>query len=195
MRIAILHFSARDSGNCAAIARQLAMLHSGAEITVWPLAQANITPCRSCRYECFARADACPYAADDVRTIYDAILQSDLTYFILPNYADCPPALYFAFNERSQCVFQGDEALLNAYLAISKRFIIVSNQPAPAFESIPQYHTAEDSAPALLFLPPRRFSARSIDGSMMDAAEARELLRQFVQEHEKGAMPQGTAQS
>lgn len=189
MRIAILHFSARDDGNCAAIARELARLHARAEITLWPLAKVNISPCRGCRYECFAHAEACPYADDNVRSIYDTILHSDLAYFILPNYADYPPALYFAFNERSNCVFQGDEPLLNAYLAVPKRFIIVSNQPAPSFEGIPKYHTAEGAAPALLYLPPRRFSPSSIDGTMMEAAEARELLHQFVHKHEKNAAP------
>lgn len=180
MRIAILHFSARNDGNCTAVARQLTALHPDAQITLWPLAQANITPCRGCRYECFTAAAHCPYASDDVRPIYEAILQADLAYFILPNYADCPPALYFAFNERSQCVFQGQEALLEAYLAVPKRFIIVSNQPAPAFESLPRYHIAESAPAALLYLPPRRFSPRSIDGTMMDAPEAQEMLRAFV---------------
>lgn len=62
MNMAILHFSARSSGNC----------------------------------QCFTRAEACPHAQDDVRRIYQAIMDADLAYFILPNYADQPPALYYA---------------------------------------------------------------------------------------------------
>lgn len=182
MNIAILHFSARSSGNCAAIARQVRQLHSGDNVTIYPLAEMAISPCRGCRYECFTRAEACPHAQDDVRRLYQAIMDAVLAYFILPNYADYPPALYFAFNERSNCFFQGNEALLNAYLAVPKRFIIVSNQPAPAFDALPQYHTAEGSTPKLLYLPPRRYCHSSIDGTMMEAAEAQELLEKFVQE-------------
>lgn len=193
MNIAIVHFSARNNGNCAAIAQELTELHAGASISLWAMGQASITPCRGCGYECFARADACPYAADDVRAVYDTILHADLAYYILPNYADCPPALYFAFNERSQCIFQGNEALLNAYLAVPKRFIIVSNQTSMQFSGLPDYHMAEGATPALLYLPPRRFSPSSISGTMMEAPQARDMLRQFVQEHEKSAVPQDTA--
>lgn len=182
MNIAILHFSARSSGNCAAIAQHLRQLHSNDAVTIYPLAEMDISPCRGCRCECFTRAEACPHAADDVRSLYSTILHADLAYYILPNYADFPPALYFAFNERSNCFFQGDEALLNAYLAVPKRFIIVSNQPAPSFDALPQYHTAEGTTPKLLYLPPRRYCQSSIDGTMMEAAEAQELLRKFVHE-------------
>lgn len=182
MNIAILHFSARSSGNCAAIARQVRQLHSSDAITIYSLAEMTISPCRGCRCECFARAEACPHASDDVRSLYGAILRADLAYYILPNYADFPPALYFAFNERSNCFFQGNEALLNAYLAVPKRFIIVSNQPASAFDALPQYHTAEGITPKLLYLPPRRYCQSSIDGTMMEAEEAQKLLRKFVHE-------------
>lgn len=182
MNIAILHFSARSSGNCAAIAHQLRQLHSGAEIALYPVAALDISPCRGCNCQCFTRAEACPHAQDDVRRIYQAIMDADLAYFILPNYADQPPALYFAFNERSNCFFQGNEALLNAYLAVPKRFIIVSNRPTPAFDALPQYHIAEGATPPLLYLPPRRYCRSSLDGTMMEASEARELLERFVLE-------------
>ncbi len=187
MNIAILHFSARDTGNCAAITRQLAQLHKGEHCTIFPMAQADITPCRGCHYECFANAASCPYAHDDVRRIYQAILEADLAYFVLPNYADYPPAVYFAFNERSQCVFQGNEALLNAYLAVPKRFIVVSNQPTPSFDALPQYHISEGLTPALLYLPPRHFCQHSIDGRMMDNPEAQEKLAAFIAAHKKNA--------
>ena len=34
------------------------------------------------------------------------ITDSDLSYFIVPNYCDYPCANFFIFNERSQCFFQ-----------------------------------------------------------------------------------------
>ena len=74
MNIAILHFSARSSGNCAAIAHQLRQLHSGAEIALYPVAALDISPCCGCNCQCFTRAEACPHAHDDVRRMYQAIM-------------------------------------------------------------------------------------------------------------------------
>ena len=129
-----------------------------------------------------------PHAQDDVRRIYQAIMDADLAYFILPNYADCPPAVYFAFNERSNCVFQGNKALLNAYLDVPKRFIVVSNRPTPSFDALPQYHIAEGTTPQLLYLPPCRYCTSSLDGMMMEVEEARELLSTFVTASKKNAI-------
>ncbi|MBP3636928.1 MAG: NAD(P)H-dependent oxidoreductase [Clostridia bacterium] len=189
MNIAVLHFSARNDGNCAAIAQELTKLHTGHHVEIHPVCEAALSPCRNCAYECFHNAASCPYAQDDVPALYTAILHSDLTYFVLPNYADSPPALYFAFNERSNCFFQGNEELLNAYLAVPKRFIIVSNQPSPIFDALPQYHIAEGITPKLLYLPPRQYCQNSLDGTMMEATEACACLQRFVLGHDKNAMP------
>lgn len=188
MRIVILHFSARNTGNCGAIAQQLIQLHDMEQCTMYPVAQADLTPCRDCSYECFHNPDACPHAHDDLRCIYQAIMDADLAYYILPNYADQPPAVYFAFNERSNCIFQGNEASLNTYLAVPKRFIFVSNHPTLAFDALPQYHIVEGVVPEVLYLPPRRFCQSSIDGNIMDTPKARQLLSSFITANEKNAI-------
>jgi len=188
MRVVILHFSARSSGNCGAIAQQLIRLHGAEQCAVYPVAQADLSPCRGCSYECFRSLHACPYIQDDLHHLYQAIMDADLAYYILPNYADQPPAVYYAFNERSNCIFQGNDALLNSYLAVPKRFIFVSNRPAPAFDTLPQYHTTEGTVPEVLYLPPRRFCHSSLDGSMMEDPEARALLSTFVTANKKNAV-------
>lgn len=185
--IDIVHFSARPGGNCAAIAKQLSALHPDAEVTVCPIAALDINPCRNCQYQCFAAPTDCPHIQDDLLGLYQRLLQADLVYFILPNYAGSPPALYYAFNERSQCVFQGNEPLLNAYLAVPKRFIFVSNGACSALDELPMYHIAEDAAADTLYLAPRRYSPSSIDGTMMDAPAAQAALSRFVAECEKHA--------
>lgn len=182
--IAIVNFSARTAGNCAAIARELRNLHPDEETIILPVGQIHLSPCCACQYECFAQPDACPHVADDLIGLYRQILHSRLTYFILPNYAGAPPAAYFAFNERSQCVFQGNEPLLNEYLAVPKRFIFVSNQTSAVFDELPMYHTAEGSSIRQLYLAPRRYSPSSIDATMMDAPAARQALADFVRECE-----------
>ncbi len=57
----------------------------------------------------------------------EAIVRSEITYFIVPNYCDYPCSNYYVFNERSQCYFQGKPALLDDYLKVPKRSIVVSN--------------------------------------------------------------------
>lgn len=185
--IAMLHFSARSGGNCAAIAQQLSTLHPDDEITIYPVAELEIAPCRGCQYQCFVKPDDCPHIHDDLPGLYQRLIQADLVYFILPNYAGAPPALYYAFNERSQCVFQGDEPLLNTYLAVPKRFIFVSNGLCTALDELPMYHITEGIAAHTLYLAPRRYSPSSIDGTMMDSPAAQAALAQFVAECEKHA--------
>lgn len=188
MRIVILHFSARSSGNCGAIAQQLLQLHGAEQCTVYPVAQADLSPCRGCSYECFRSRQACPYIHDDLHRLYQSIIDADLAYYILPNYADQPPAVYFAFNERSSCVFQGNDVLLNTYLSVPKRFIFVSNRSTPAFDTLPEYHITEGTVPEVLYLPPRQFCHSSLDGNMMDTLEARALLYSFVTANKKNAV-------
>lgn len=185
--IDIVHFSARPNGNCAAIAQQLCSLHPKEETAVYPVGQFELSPCRACQYQCFVNPSDCPHIHDDLRVLYQRVLQSDLVYFILPNYAGSPPALYFAFNERSQCIFQGNEPLLNAYLAVPKRFIFVSNGACTALDELPMYHIAEGAAVETLYLAPRRYSPSSIDGTMMDSPAAQAALSRFVAECEKHA--------
>ncbi len=67
-----------------------------------------------------------PFIDDDIKSIYDGILNSNQVIFIIPIYSDYPCSNFFIFRERSQCIFN-DEKIYLKYLKISKRFIIIGN--------------------------------------------------------------------
>lgn len=179
MKICIISFSGRENGNCGSIAKELEKLYKN-DVKTYDFSALALTPCTGCGYECFASGENCPYFGDSVFEIYDTITKSDLTYFIVPNYCDYPCALFFAFNERSQCYFQKREDRLIKYLAAKKKFIVVSNTNRDNFTAAFQYHIEESSQPDILFLEARRFHKISIFGDLMKSAEARETVRQFA---------------
>ena len=82
---------------------------------------------RSLCFRMFSARENCPFFEDKEYEILEAIVHSEMAYFVLPNYCDYPCANYFVFNERSQCFFQGKPDLLEAYLKIPKRSIVISN--------------------------------------------------------------------
>lgn len=177
MNVQILSFSARREGNCDRIARAIAEHHAGDAVTVHHLAEMEISPCRGCGYECFQQG-TCPHAGDALIPLYTALTQADMAYFVLPNYCDAPPATYFAFNERSACYFGGQEDLLNAYLAVPKRFVVVSGGESAIFGQLLQQHVEEE--PDILFLAARDYGQRSIEGKMMNNEVARQALNLWL---------------
>lgn len=180
MKVCIVSFSGRANGNCGSIARELCGLY-GNEAKVYDFSSLKITPCTGCKYECFGRGENCPYFDDPVFEIYDSITESDLTYFIVPNYCDYPCSLFFAFNERSQCYFQKQESRLIKYLAAKKKFIVVSNTNRDNFTSAFLYHVEENTQPDILFLSAKRFNKISISGNLMESEEAREIIKRFAE--------------
>lgn len=181
MNVQILSFSARREGNCDGIVRAIAEHHAVDAVTVHRLAEMDISPCRECRYECF-RQEACPHAGDELIPLYAALSQADLAYFVLPNYCDAPPAMYFAFNERSAYYFGGREDLLQAYLSVPKRFVVVSGSELPIFGQLLQQHAAEE--PDILFLAARDYGQKSLEGRLMENEEARDKLLHWLGTHE-----------
>ena len=102
-KICIISFSARPGGNCGSIAREIQKFWQGrGEVELFDFSALEITPCGRCGYECFGARENCPYFSDPEFAICEAIAASDITYFILPNYCDYPPANFFIFNERGQ---------------------------------------------------------------------------------------------
>lgn len=180
MTICIISFSGRENGNCGSIAKELEKLYKN-DVKIYDFSAITVTPCTSCCYECFNSGENCPYFADSVFEIYDDITKSDLTYFIVPNYCDYPCALFFAFNERSQCYFQKRQDRLDKYLAAKKKFIVVSNTNRDNFIAAFRYHIEENSQPDILFLEARRFHKISIFGDLMKSEEARETVKQFAE--------------
>ncbi len=180
--VCVLSFSGRKGGNCAAIGEEIRKYWSErAEVRVFDFSGLSIAPCGCCEYQCFHAREACPHSNDPERELCEAVAESGLTYFIVPNYCDYPCANFFAFNERSQCCFQGRPDLLEKYLAAPKKFIVVSNTNRDNFTAAFRYHMPESEEPEILFLSAKAFQKRSIDGGLMESAQAREALLSFLE--------------
>lgn len=180
MKACIISFSGRKDGNCGSIAKELGKLYKN-DAKTYDFSALSITPCTGCGYECFGRGENCPYFDDPIFEIYDNVTNSDLTYFIVPNYCDYPCSLFFAFNERSQCYFQKQEARLLKYLAVKKKFIVVSNTNRDNFTAAFRYHIEEDAEPDILFLSAKSFGRLSINGDLMENSEAAEEVKKFAE--------------
>ena len=182
MRVCIVSFSGRKSGNCARIAREVERCLNGEEVVLFDLAEQALRPCGQCGCECFADRRACPWIDDVEYPLLDALTHCDLAYLIVPNYCDYPGALYFAFNERSLCYFSGHEALLERYARVPKRFIVVSGgEPAHFREAFRQQ--ISDGEPEMLMLSARAYGRESIAGDLMESESARAAVRDFASRH------------
>lgn len=179
MKTCILSFSSRPNGNCQRIAEEIRQSASG-QFSFFDFSNLKLHPCGSCDYSCFLERERCPYFSDPVASMYDAITNSDQVYMIVPNYCDYPCSNFFLFNERGQCYFQRNPALLGRYLDVKKRFIVVSNTNQSNFVTAFRYHIPEGTEPEILFLSARQYGKSSIQGDLMDSAQAREAVACFV---------------
>lgn len=179
MSTCVISFSARENGNCAKISDLVGGMVRNSR--VYHFSDFAIIPCGRCDYECFAARDQCPWMGDMVYELLDAVTHSTCTFFVIPNYCDYPCANFFIFNERSQCYFQHRPDLLDRYLRVPKRAIVVTNTNEENFRSALRYH-AEGDMPAL-FLSAKRFGKVSISGDLLDSAQAVDTVEQFVREH------------
>lgn len=179
MNICAVSFSGRSDGNCVKIAELIRKRFDGC-VSVFDFSASDISPCGKCGYDCFEKAENCPYINDSVYGIYEAVTESDMTFFIVPNYCDYPCSLFFAFNERSQCYFQKNPARLEKYLSVRKKFIVVSNTNRENFVAAFRYQVAEGAEPEILFLSAKRFGKKSINGDITDSEEAEELIKQYA---------------
>ena len=106
----------------------------------------------------------------------DTICNSALVYFIVPSFCGFPCANYFAFNERTVGYFHGDRDVIDQYMSVPKRFIVVSN--TEGFEDALQQQTK--SKPDILYLKSSKYQKRSIDGNILDSNEAKADLLRFL---------------
>ena len=173
-KFTILSFSGRKNGNCERIAQHIQSITGG---RILSFADLNIHPCGQCRYECFELGANCPHIGDDLRSIYESVLQSDCTCYILPNYCDYPNANFFAFNERSLCVFSGNGTLLDAYSNIPKKFIVISGGEENNFRAALSQH-AEN--PDILFLCAKDYGQNSTDGALTESPECLSKIEAFL---------------
>ena len=178
MNVLVISFGGRSGGNCDSIS-DLLVQRNEPECTIFKFSEQKIHPCGGCRYECFD-TEPCPYREDPEYELLESICQSDLTYFVIPNYCDYPCANYFIFNERSQCFFQGKPERLDEFLRVRKKFIVVSNTNQENFRQILSQNA--DGEPEILFLSAKKFGRNSVCGDLMASAAAVAEIDQFVME-------------
>lgn len=176
MSVCIVSFSSRKNGNCSQISNYVGSLFPGS--VCYNFSNFHITACGNCQYQCFENTEACPYAKDKEHEILEAITRSQKVIFIVPNYCDYPCSNYFVFNERSLCYFQNDEKLLNAYMNVPKRFIVISNTNRSNFNSIFAYQTNEERK--ILFLSSKKYGKKSTDGDLITSSKMIEEVKSFV---------------
>lgn len=180
MNIVVISFSGRANGNCHNIADKICGEFRNEKVTLYDFSAFRINPCGECMMECFKNRENCPFFGDKAFELYEAVGNSDLTFFVVPNYCDFPCSNYFAFNERGQCYFQGREELMKSYLRIKKRFIVVSNTEKANFIRVFQDHVTEGEQPDILFLSARKYNRMSIKGDLMEEEKAVADLAAFV---------------
>ncbi len=180
MKVGIINFSGRTGGNCHDIAMVIQSNRIAESITVQEMSSLRITPCIRCNYECFMKGAVCPYAEDDVNKIYDLVCNCDLVYYVVPNYCDYPCSEFFIFNERGQGYFHRKEGLQKKYIETAKKFIMVSNTNQDNFKQVFSYHVEEGNTPDILYLSAKVFHKSSIKGDLMEAAEAKNTLMNFI---------------
>lgn len=175
--VIILMFSGRQNGNCAAIGNFIEQFYMRTNVHSFIIDGQNYPACGGCNYECLKQDQICPLLNDDQRKIMNTIIESDLVYFIVPNYCGYPCANYFAFNERSVGYFNMDPLRMDRYMSVTKRFIIVSNSEDHFAEAMQQQ---TNEIPDILYFRSSKYGKQSIAGDIMDSDEAKADLEAFL---------------
>ena len=175
--ILILNFSPRSNGNCGHIGDMIQTFYGYPSIRSYLIAD-MFTPCGTCDYECLKPNVRCPSLSQEQAEVYEAIGNADLVYFIIPNFCGMPNSLYYAFNERSVGYFNIDRAVMAKYMAVRKRFIIVSNTEGNAFKDAMLQQSNE--APEYLYMKTSKYGKQSIAGDLMDSEQAKADLIGFL---------------
>ena len=95
---------------------------------------------------------------------------------------DFPCSNFFLFNERSQCCFNGHAELADRYLAVPKKFIVVSNTGRENFLAAFRDHVLPKTEPDVCFLRAAAYHRISLDGDLMTCEPARAAVRDFLRD-------------
>lgn len=172
MKVSILSFSSRSMGNCAAMAAYLKHLY-GDDATVYSFHEFQLTACGNCNNDCFAGRERCPHRDDMALTLYEAVMNSDVSYYIVPNYSGYPCSNFFVFSERGLCSYWGEPQRMERYSRARKKFIVVSNSGEEELGRAFRYHSEGESE--LLVLGSRQYGA-----AMAENPAAQQAIRQFI---------------
>ena len=179
--ITILTFSGRENGNCAAVREFIKQYYADetqTNVFNFAINNTNFSNCGNCDYECLKPGQVCPGLDDTQREIMDALCGSDLIYFVVPNFCGYPCGNYFAFNERSVGYFSMDRGKKAKYLAIPKRFIMISNSANDQFVNAMRQQV--NGEPEMLYLMTGKYQKRSIAGDLLTSQEAQSDLKAFL---------------
>lgn len=175
--IVVVNFSSRKDGNCYQISGVVKKHFREKKVKIFNFYENTYTSCGHCNYECFKKR--CK-VDDGINEIFKSIVQSEETIFVLPNYCDYPNSNYFLFNERSCGFFNGNKDLLNRYLNIKKKFIVISNSCHVNFKNALSYQVSDQTKPEILFFNSKKFDQNPIDGALMTSLEAESLVHDFL---------------
>lgn len=176
--IVLIRFSSRMSGNCAAISNQIEAFYANDTVSTYVMDANAVQACSNCNYECLTPGATCPNLSDHQRTAMDAICNADLVYYMIPNYCGYPCANYFVFNEKCVGYYNGDRALMQKYLSVPKRFIVVSNTEGANFENaIRQQFNGELD---ILYMKTGKYGKRSTACDILESEAAQADLNAFL---------------
>lgn len=175
--IVIVRFSDRPNGNCNAIASYIQTYLASKTIKSYKITAKTMQPCGNCDYECLNAGSTCPNLTAVQKDIYDSICNASLVYYIVPNYFGFPCANYYAFTERSVGYFNSNRELMQKFMSVKKRFIIVSNTEGRNFESAMMQQAKE---PEIMYLKTSKYGKRSIAGDLMESEAATADLQMFL---------------
>ena len=182
MKTCVISFSSRADGNCAAIAGCVQETLGAEGLTRFDFSGLSVHGCGACHCECFRQREACPYFADDAFRLNEAAALADRAVFIVPNYCDFPCSNFFLFNERSQCCFNGHAELADRYLAVPKKFIVVSNTGRENFSGGVPGPCADRNGAGCLLPARGGYHRISLDGDLMTCEPARAAVRDFLRD-------------
>ena len=172
----IVSFSSRKNGNCYNIARYIDQIENVSAI--YTFSDFEIHACGGCEYECFQDRLNCPYIDDAECAILEEICSASCAYLIVPSYCDYPCANFFIYNERSLCYFQGRSSMLDRYLNVPKKFIVVGNGLEDNFRTAFMQHVAGE--PNILVMRSKDYQKNSLAGDLITSEAACQVVRQFV---------------
>lgn len=176
--VLLIQFSSRKAGNCTSISSYIQDYYSNENVCSYVVDSESMPPCGNCDYECLKAGAVCPRLTDSQKEIFDAVCNTDLALFIVPNYCGFPCANYFAFNERSVGYFNMNRELMQKYMSVEKHFIAVSNTETQNFENA--FMQQVNSKPSILYLKTGKYGKRSIAGDLLDSDAAKAELQAYL---------------
>lgn len=183
MKVTIINFSGRMNGNCQSIAKIIKEYYKPSEVHFYDCVTMDIHSCGRCQYECM-KIDhkACPHINDFVYDAYENISNSDITYYIVPNYQCTPNANYFAFKERCVCFMWGHPEKDEQYTNAKKKFVVTNcnENDRDDFIKFFQFHASQ---PDIFFVEAKKYNKKSTGVDLTKSEDFLSDLKEFMKEN------------